>query len=55
MAFLEVSDETGSISAIVFPRYLNELNDIRKNSIVQIIGRVEKRFDKHQIVVNKIT
>ncbi|MBQ3020677.1 MAG: DNA polymerase III subunit alpha [Bacilli bacterium] len=54
MAFISCSDETGIIDAIVFPNKYNLINDIKKYDIVLINAKVEKRYDKCQLVVNKI-
>ena len=54
MAFLVCSDETTSEDFVVFPNKYNLLNDLKVGDIVKIIGRVEKRYDKYQILVNDI-
>lgn len=54
MAFLVISDEMGKIDVTVFPRIYENLNSLKKGDILFVIGRVEKRFDKHQIVASKI-
>ena len=54
MAFLTGEDETDNLEFIVFKDYINELNDISSNDIVYITGKVTRRFDKYQIIVNKI-
>lgn len=55
MAFLTGSDETMSISFTLFPKTYNMYKDIIKKDILLVEGRVEKRFNEYQIVVNKIT
>ena len=54
MAFLEISDETGKIDACIFPNRIDYANRIQKGDLLKVFGKVEKRFDKYQIVVNKI-
>ena len=54
MAFMICSDETEKCDFIVFPNKFDLLNNIRVSDIVKIHGRVEKRFDKYQILVNDI-
>lgn len=54
MAFVEASDETGSGSFVVFARQIRLLDDVKPRDIVEIQGRVTKRFDKYQINVNNI-
>ena len=31
-----------------------EYNNIKKKDIIRILGRVEKRFDQYQIIVNSL-
>ena len=54
MCFLKISDELSSMEAVVFPKTYERLDEVKMDSIVKINGRVEKRFDKYQLVVNKI-
>ena len=54
MAFLVCSDETCSTSFTVFPNKYYMIDDIKVGDIVMIVGKVVKRFDKYQILVNEI-
>lgn len=54
MAFLDISDEQGIASYVLFPNRINFINFINEGDLVKIDGKVEKRFDKYQIIVNKI-
>ena len=54
MAFITGSDEVSTIDIVMFPTTYSKYNDINNNDILKINGRVEKRFDKYQIVVNEI-
>lgn len=52
MAFLTGSDETGSNEFVLFKEVYS--SDLKVGDLVKIKGRVERRFDKYQIVVNEI-
>ena len=54
MAFLSCSDESSKSDFIVFPSKFNLVRDINSGDIVYIVGKVEKRFDKYQILVSDI-
>ena len=54
MAFINCSDETSIEDFIVFPNKINLINDIDINDIILVSGKVEKRYDKYQIIVNNI-
>ena len=54
MAFVVGSDEYGDVSLTIFPNVYSRFNNIKINDIIEISGRVERRFDKYQIVVNSI-
>ena len=54
MAFINCSDETSTEDFIVFPNKFNMLDNISNGDIVLITGKVEKRYDKYQVIVNKI-
>lgn len=54
MAFISGSDELDTIDIILFPDIYEKNKDIIKGDIILIKGKVEKRFDKYQIVVNKL-
>lgn len=54
MAFIEVSDETGKLDYILFSNKIDYLNKIKKGDLLKIIGKVEKRLDKYQIIINNI-
>lgn len=53
MAFIVGSDETDEIDFVIFPKTFSNYNFI-DDDILLINGHVEKRFDKLQVVVNKI-
>lgn len=54
MAFITATDEYGSISLTMFPKTYNQYNNIKKYDIIKITGKVEKRFDKYQIIINSL-
>ncbi len=54
MAFVHASDETGSGDFVLFHNVVSLLNNLNKNDLVMIEGRVTKRFDKYQINVTNI-
>lgn len=54
MAFITGSDEVSTIDIVMFPSTYSKYSDINNNDILKINGRVEKRFDKYQIVVNEL-
>ena len=54
MAFLSGSDELSTADIVLFPKIYKTYNNIRHGDIILIKGRVERRFDKYQIVVNEL-
>ena len=54
MAFLVGSDEVSTIDLTLFPNLYEKHSDIEKGDTVLVTGKVEKRFDKYQLVVQKI-
>ena len=54
MAFLRISDETGTMDYIIFPNRINYANIIKDGDLLKIAGHVEKRLDKYQIIVMKL-
>lgn len=54
MCFLNVSDETESIDLTLFPKVYKENININDGNVILVNGKVEKRYEKYQIVVNKI-
>ena len=53
MAFINGSDELSDISIVLFPKTYEKYN-ISKNDILYVTGRVEKRFDKYQIIASNL-
>ncbi len=54
MAFLYGSDEVTTMDFTLFPDTYKNYLDIEKGDVLLIRGRVEKRLNKYQIIVNKI-
>ena len=54
MCFITGSDEVSNIDIVMFPKTYLLYHDIVVGDIVKINGKVEKRFDKYQIIVNKL-
>ena len=54
MAFVTGSDETGSKEFILFPKTYNTYQQLEKGNLIKIRGKVEKRLDEIQIIVDKI-
>ncbi len=54
MAFFTGSDETGIADFTVFPKVYDLFKSVKNNDLVMVLGEVQQRFDKYQIVVNNI-
>ncbi len=55
MAFVKVSDETGTINLIVFPRLFNETKNLWvDNNAIIVTGKVDTQDDEPAILVDKI-
>ena len=54
MAFVTGSDETGSKEFILFPKVLKGYENLEKGNIIKIRGKVEKRLNEIQVIVDKI-
>jgi DNA polymerase-3 subunit alpha len=55
MLFITGSDEATTIDIVLFPDTYKKFNKIDTGDIALINGKVEKRFDKIQVVTNEIT
>ena len=55
MAFIVGSDEFGEADFTCFPDVYKRFNFIKVGNVVKIFGRVEKRYDKYQVIINNIT
>ncbi len=54
MAFMTGSDETTSKEFILFPKTFEKYQNIEKGDILKIRGKVEKRLNEIQIIVDRI-
>ena len=54
MAFITGEDEYGEVSLTVFPNVYKRFNNIEIGDIINIFGKVEKRFDKYQLIIDKL-
>ena len=54
MLFVTGSDELGKIDIVLFPKIYEKYNNIKKDDIILVKGKVEKRFDEYQIIGNSI-
>ena len=54
MLFINGSDEINTIDVVLFPDIYQNYDNIKSGDVILVNGRVEKRFDKFQIVVNNI-
>ena len=54
MCFISGSDELSTVDIVLFPKTYEKYKDISQGSIILVKGKVEKRFDKYQVVVNSM-
>lgn len=54
MAFITGSDETGTMDFTLFPKVYRMYEMIEKGDLLKIRGKVEKRLDQYQVIVQKI-
>ena len=54
MLFITASDELSNVDVVLFPKVYNSINIINVGDVIEIVGQVEKRFDKYQIIANKV-
>jgi len=52
MAFIDASDEYQNISVTLFPNIYKTLTGLKKTDIINITGRVERRYDEYQIIAD---
>ena len=53
MAFITASDEIDTMEYVLFPKVYSEYKDLKKNDIIKVNGKVERR-NNYQIIVNNI-
>lgn len=54
MCFILGSDEISMIDIILFPNVYKKYNNLKVGDIVKVKGKVEKRYDKYQLISNEI-
>ena len=54
MMFITGADEIAKVDIVLFPKVYQQNMDIEEGDVLLVKGRVEKRFDKFQIVANTI-
>lgn len=55
MCFITGSDEITTVDVVLFPRIYQEYSNIEEGNILLVNAKVEKRFDKYQLVINRVT
>ncbi len=55
MCFVKLSDEFSTIEGIVFPETFKKINEIERNTIYKIIGKIEKRNNSYQFIIYDMT
>jgi len=54
MAFINGSDELNTSEVVMFPSVYEKNKNITNGDIILVNGKIEKRFDKYQVVANEI-
>ena len=54
MMFITGSDELSKIDIVIFPKTYKKMKQINIGNIINVKGKVEKRFDEYQIIANQI-
>ena len=54
MSFITCSDEENTLEFICFPKTYNLYNGISRGDVILVDGKVEKRLNEFQIIINKI-
>ena len=54
MCFITGSDEINQVECVMFSNVYDKYSNIKRGNILRIIGKVEKRFDKYQIIINDV-
>ena len=55
MCFIVGSDEVKTMDFVLFPRTYQKYHNLLEGSVIKVSGKVEKRFDKYQVVVDEIS
>ena len=54
MCFITGSDEISNLDIVLFPKTYEQYPNIEIGNIIQFYGKVEKRFDKYQLIVRTL-
>ncbi len=54
MCFLTGSDEITNLDIVLFPRTYEKYHHVDVGQVIQFTGKVEKRFDKYQVIVTTL-
>jgi DNA polymerase III subunit alpha len=54
MLFVDSSDELNTIDLVLFPKVYKEFSNIKKEDIILVKAKVEKRFDKYQLIAQEV-
>ena len=54
MAFFTCSDQDSMLDYICFPKTYNLYNNIQRGDVIEVMGKVEKRLNELQIIINSI-
>lgn len=54
MCFVTTSDNTGDTTLVIFPDLYKQLNNLKKNEIIKVNGKVERRLNEYQIICNEV-
>ena len=54
MCFINGSDELMTADIVIFPKIYEKHKEIKEGNIILIKGKVEKRFDKYQIILKEL-
>ena len=54
MGFIAGSDETDDVELVMFPKTFKKYENIEEGNVILVNGKVEKRFDQYQVVINKL-
>ncbi|MBR1376774.1 MAG: DNA polymerase III subunit alpha [Bacilli bacterium] len=52
--FITISDEVSNIDLVLFNKTYEQNKLLNKGDVIEVNGKVEKRFDKYQIIVSSI-
>ena len=55
MAFLKISDESGSIEGVIFPKKNYYIELLKENELISLIARINLRNDVYQAIIEDLT